>query len=139
MFFYIAKTLFTFKTKTRETVRNSSQRNTTHSKLLVTGAKKNFPLTGGNLEQNQAQCRWTVYTVSCLDNYSIAQGFFYYYCLILSLGTEEAVSKAEGSLGRGTHWTILEKLSTMVRIVVILSKGGSPVTKSRALWDQGWW
>lgn len=74
--FYIAKTLFTFKTKTRETVRNSSQRNTTHSKLLVTGAKKNFPLTGGNLEQNQAQCRWTVYTVSCLDNYSIAQGFF---------------------------------------------------------------
>ncbi len=47
------------------------------------------------------------------------------------------LSKAEGSLGRGTKWPALEKRSVIVTIVVLPREGGSPVTKSRAIWDQG--
>jgi hypothetical protein len=39
--------------------------------------------------------------------------------------------------GRGIKWVALENLSTTVRIVVLPSDGGSPVTKSRDIWDQG--
>lgn len=47
-----------------------------------------------------------------------------------------AVSLAVGSLGRGMKWADLEKRSTTVRMVVLLSDGGSPVTKSREMWDK---
>ena len=47
-----------------------------------------------------------------------------------------AVSLAEGNLGRGMKWAALENLST-VRMMVLPSDGGSPVTKSREIWDQG--
>jgi hypothetical protein len=42
---------------------------------------------------------------------------------------------AEGNLGRGMKWVALENLSTTVRIVVLGSDGGSPVTKSSDIWD----
>ncbi len=48
-----------------------------------------------------------------------------------------AVSRAEGSLGRDTKCTALEKRSAMVNTVVLPLDGGSLVTKSRAMWDQG--
>ena len=48
-----------------------------------------------------------------------------------------AVSRAEGSLGRGTKCTPLEKRSTMVSMVVLPAEGGNPVTKSTAMWDHG--
>lgn len=48
-----------------------------------------------------------------------------------------AVSKAVGSLGRGTKWTALEKLSIMDHVLVLPSDGGRMVTKSTAIWDQG--
>ena len=47
------------------------------------------------------------------------------------------VSLEEGSLGRAMKCTALEKRSITVRMVVLPSDGGKPVTKSRAMWDQG--
>lgn len=44
-----------------------------------------------------------------------------------------AVSVAEGNLVRGMKWPDLEKRSTIVRIVVLLSDGGRLVMKSRAM------
>lgn len=41
-----------------------------------------------------------------------------------------AISLAEGSLGMGIKWTILEKQSTTVRMAVFPSDGGKPVMKS---------
>ena len=49
---------------------------------------------------------------------------------------ELAVSLAEGSLGRGMMWAALETQSTTVRMAVLPSDGGRPVTKSREMWDQ---
>ncbi len=49
----------------------------------------------------------------------------------------QAVSLAEGSLGRATKWTALEKRSTTVRITVLPLDRGRPVTKSRSICDQG--
>ncbi len=43
----------------------------------------------------------------------------------------QAVSLAEGSLGRATKWTALEKRSTTVRITVLPLDRGRPVTKTR--------
>ncbi len=51
--------------------------------------------------------------------------------------TASAVSLAEGNLGMATKWTILENLLTIVRMVVLPSERGSPVTKSREMSDQG--
>ena len=48
-----------------------------------------------------------------------------------------AVSLPEGSLGRGMNWAALENQSTTVRMAVMPSDGGNPVTKSRDIWDQG--
>jgi hypothetical protein len=39
-------------------------------------------------------------------------------------------------LGRGIKWLALEKLSTTVRIVVLPSDLGRPVTKSRGIWEE---
>lgn len=47
--------------------------------------------------------------------------------------TRSAVSEAEGNLERGTKCTYLEKLSTMVNMVVLLLEGGRPVTKFTAM------
>lgn len=44
-----------------------------------------------------------------------------------------AASLVEGSLGRGIKWVALENLSTTVRMVVLPSDGGRPVTKSREM------
>lgn len=37
-----------------------------------------------------------------------------------------------------TLWKDLEKRSTVVNITIFPWEGGSPVTKSTAIWDQGW-
>lgn len=50
-----------------------------------------------------------------------------------------AVSKADGSLGRGTKCIVLENLSTIASLVVLPLKDGRPVTKSKGVWDQDWW
>ena len=47
-----------------------------------------------------------------------------------------AISLVESNLGRGMKWAAFENLSTTVRMVVLPSDGGSPVTKSREIWDQ---
>lgn len=48
-----------------------------------------------------------------------------------------AVSLAEGNLGRGIEWTILENLSTTMRTVVLPSVKGRAVPKSTEMSDQG--
>ena len=48
-----------------------------------------------------------------------------------------AVSLAVGSLGSGMSWAVLENRSITVRMTVLLSEGGRPVTKSNEMWDQG--
>lgn len=48
-----------------------------------------------------------------------------------------AVSWVAGNLARATKWPALEKRSTMVSMILSLLDGGSPVTKSKAMWDQG--
>lgn len=48
-----------------------------------------------------------------------------------------AISLTEGRLGRGTKCAILEKRSTIERIVVLPAEQGRPVTKSTKMWDQG--
>lgn len=47
------------------------------------------------------------------------------------------VSAAEGSFGSWTKCADREKRSTMVSTTVLWSEGGRPVTKSKAMWDQG--
>lgn len=49
----------------------------------------------------------------------------------------DAVSMAEGNVGRRTKWTDLANQTMMVKVTVVLSEGGWPVTKSRAMRDQG--
>lgn len=44
-----------------------------------------------------------------------------------------AVSRADGSLGRGLKCTDLENQSIIVRIVMLPSEGGSPMRKSTAM------
>ena len=46
-----------------------------------------------------------------------------------------AVSLAEGSLGRATKCTALEKQSIIVRIVSLPLDKGNLVTKSKAMWE----
>lgn len=41
------------------------------------------------------------------------------------------------SFGRATKWAALENQSIIVRIVVLPAEGGSPVMKSREMWDHG--
>lgn len=41
------------------------------------------------------------------------------------------------SFGRATKWAALENQSIIVRIVVLPAEGGSPVMKSREVWDHG--
>lgn len=53
------------------------------------------------------------------------------------LNEEFAVSRTVGSLVSRTKWNALEKLSTIVRIIVLPSEGGSLVIKSNDTWDQG--
>ena len=59
------------------------------------------------------------------------------WTLNTSLTRISDVSVAEGSLERGTKWANLLNLSTMVRITVLPTEEGNPVTKSRARCDQG--
>lgn len=47
------------------------------------------------------------------------------------------VSLAEGSLGMGMKWTILEKWPTTIKITVFPSEGGKPVTKPKDMWEHG--
>lgn len=54
-------------------------------------------------------------------------------CWAMSL----VVLKAEGSLIRSTKYAVLVKQSTLVRITVLPSNRRRPVTKPRAMWDQG--
>ncbi len=51
--------------------------------------------------------------------------------------TATAVSLAEGILGRGIKWVAFENRSTTVKTTVLPWEGGSPVTKSSEMWDQG--
>lgn len=53
------------------------------------------------------------------------------------LNISSAISFAKGSFFTGMKCTILENWSTTVIITVLPSEGGSPVTKSKAMWDQG--
>ena len=53
------------------------------------------------------------------------------------LTRRSAVSLEEGSLGRAMKWAALGKRSITVRMVVLPSDVGRPVTKSRALCHQG--
>lgn len=39
------------------------------------------------------------------------------------------------SFGRATKWAALENQSITVRIVVLPAEGGSPVIKSREMWN----
>lgn len=48
-----------------------------------------------------------------------------------------ADSNAKGNLDRATKWVALEKLSTIVRLTELLWETGRPVTKSKAMCDQG--
>ena len=48
-----------------------------------------------------------------------------------------AVSDADGTFVRGMKCTALENRSIIVRMLLWWLDGGNPVTKSRAMWDQG--
>lgn len=47
------------------------------------------------------------------------------------------VSKAVGSLMRGTKWVVLDKWSSLVRMTALPSNGVCPVTIAKATWDHG--
>lgn len=53
------------------------------------------------------------------------------------LGQELAISNTEESLGIGMKCPALENLSIIVKITELASETGRPVTKSRAMCDQG--
>lgn len=58
-------------------------------------------------------------------------------CSLKTLMRSLSVSLVEESLGRGTKWTIIENLSTTVRMTVLPNETGWPVTKSTDMSDQG--
>ncbi len=53
------------------------------------------------------------------------------------LTTVNAVSLAEGNLGKGIKWAAFENRSTTVKTTVLPWEGGRAVTKSSEMWDQG--